>query len=180
MHPSSRVNMQKAIDSIKNTFPNDMLILDVGGRNVGGETQEHDRSYKYMFRSYKEYYVADINKGPNVTHLMKGDYDLPFEDNSIDLVVCGQTLEHVKNPFKSVAEMKRVVKMNHYICLCAPSAGNYHDNPDCWRFMDDAFKAIAEDIGGLKIRMDWIYRTGNDIDRGKRWMDHTCVMQKVA
>ena len=58
MHPSSRVNMQKAIDSIKNTFPNDMLILDVGGRNVGGETTEHDRSYKYMFRSYKEYYVC--------------------------------------------------------------------------------------------------------------------------
>ena len=177
MHPSSIMNMRKAIDLIRNDFiePEEMIILDVGGRNIGTQ----DRSYKTMFEKFKHYYVADINSGRNVTHLMKGEYELPFEDNSIDLVVSGQTLEHVNNPFKSVAEMKRVLKTNHYMCLCAPSAGPKHDNPDVWRFMDDAFKAIANDIGGLKIIKDWVYRTGNAADRGERWQDHTCVMKKI-
>lgn len=175
MHPSSRMNMTKAISSIAKKLPMDLIVLDVGGRNI----HRQDRSYKGLFASFKHYYIADINHGPNVTHLMKGDYDLPFEDNSIDLIVCGQTLEHVKNPFKSVAEMKRVLKPNMFMCLCAPSAGPYHDNPDCWRFMDDSFKAIAEDVGGLKILYDWVYLTGNKEDRGERWKDHTCVLQKI-
>ena len=113
-------------------------------------------------------------------HVMLGEYEMPFSDESIDLIVCGQTLEHVNNPFKTVEEMKRILKTGHYMCLCAPSAGPKHDNPDVWRFMDDAFKAIAKDVGGLKIIMDWVYRTGNDIDRGKKWQDHTCVMQKIS
>ena len=107
MHPSSRMNMTKAISSIAKKLPMDLIVLDVGGRNI----DRQDRSYKGLLASFKHYYIADINDGPNVTHLMKGDYDLPFEDNSIDLIVCGQTLEHVKNPFKSVAEMKRVLKL---------------------------------------------------------------------
>ena len=65
------------------------------------------------------------------------------------------------------------------MCLCAPSAGPYHDNPDVWRFMDDAFKAIANDIGGLKITQDWVYRTGDAVDKGERWQDHTCVIKKI-
>jgi len=175
MHPSSIENMRKAIGYV-NIQPNS-IILDVGGANT---YYNQDRSYKHMFSKDHTYWITDIADAPNVTHLMTGEYEMPFEDESIDLIVCGQTLEHVNNPFKTVAEMKRILKTGHYMCLCAPSAGPKHDNPDVWRFMDDAFKAIANDLGGLKIIQDWVYRTGNNIDRGAKWQDHTCVMQKIS
>ena len=175
MHPSSIMNMEKAIKAV-DLKPNS-TILDVGGANT---YYNQDRSYKHMFSKDHTYWITDIVDAPNVTHVMLGEYEMPFRDESIDLIVCLQTLEQVNNPIKTVEEMKRILKTGHFMCLCAPSAGPKHDNPDVWRFMDDAFKAIAKDVGGLKIIMDWVYRTGNDIDRGKKWQDHTCVMQKIS
>lgn len=149
-----------------------LVILDVGGRGL-----ESDRSYRGIFSDLNPvYYIADIVDGEGVTHIMPGPYNLPFEDNSIDLIVSGQTLEHVKNPFRSVAEMFRVLKKDSYIALIAPSSGPRHDIIDCWRFMDDSFKAIAEEIG-IEIVADWIDRRAPD-ERSSKWADHIFVGKK--
>lgn len=174
MHPSSRINMQKSRDLLGPRLEKGITILDVGGRNI---KPGQDRSYKQMFQDVvKDYYIADIQNGPNVTHVMPGDYELPFEEGSIDLVVCGQVLEHVKNPFRSVIEMTRVLKSGGYIILIAPSAGKYHDSIDCWRFMDDAFQAIAEEAG-LETITDYVDRSQPD-ERSRRWADHVFVGRK--
>lgn len=50
---------------------------------------------------------------------IKGDaHDLPFEDNSFDVVTCQTLLIHVKKPFSVLQEMKRVVK-NDGIVICS-------------------------------------------------------------
>lgn len=173
MHPSSVENMKKAIDIIASKLLDKLDILDIGGRNTGIT----ERSYKHLFKDrIKNYYIADINPGHNVTHIMPGEYELPFEDDSIDLVISGQTLEHVRNPFRSVAEMKRVLKPKSYVILIAPSSGVRHDNPDCWRFMDDSFKAIANEVG-LIVIADWIDRNAPD-QRSRNWQDHIFIGQK--
>ena len=172
MHPSSMENMKRALSKI--TLGQNLTILDVGGRAL---TADRDRSYQSLFTDVAEnYYIADIVDGPGVTHVMVGDYGLPFENNTFDLIVSGQTLEHVKNPFKSVQEMKRVLKYKGYMILIAPSAGPRHDSIDCWRFMDDAFSAIAADVG-LKTIADWIDRSAPD-ERSRKWADHVFIGQK--
>ena len=86
MHPSSRINMQRSRDLLGSRVGKDITILDVGGRDI---KPGQDRSYREMFKDVvKNYYIADIQSGPNVTHVMPGDYELPFEEGSIDLVVC--------------------------------------------------------------------------------------------
>jgi len=175
MHPSSVTNMKRAMEIVKDYLFTGMTVLDVGGRNIGTPDRSYKHLYDYLF---PKYYVADINEGPNVTHIMKHPYELPFEDDSVDLIVSGQTLEHVRNPFRSVAEMKRVLKPGGYMILIAPSQGKYHDNPDCWRFMDDAFKSIAaEDEVDLEVIADWVDLSAPD-ERSQRWKDHTFVGQK--
>lgn len=164
MHPSSLDNMRKVRNKYLSHINSESLILDVGGRGL-----KHDRSYKSLF-NYKEYYIADIIGGKGVTHLMPGPYTLPFDDNTFDLIVSGQTLEHVSNPFKSVAEMKRVLKTNAFIVLIAPSTGHHHDKQDCWRFMNDAWKAIADDVG-LKLIDQWITTNAPD-QRSRKWNDN--------
>jgi SAM-dependent methyltransferase len=187
MHPSSRYNMNLARSKINDDLGKDLTILDLGGRYIKAG---QDRTYYPQFSDIcKEYRICDINPGGNVTHVMKGPYELPFEDNSIDLVVSGQTLEHVHNPFRSVAELTRVLKTGHYMIIIAPSSGPTHDNPDCWRFYRDSFKAIALECN-LKVIADWIddgkkWENSPDAqwnkgeERSARWKDHTFVGQKI-
>ena len=175
MHPSSLENMKRARDLLGSRLGKDLVVLDVGGRKSWSGAAAS--SYKDVFaKNVKEYLIADIAAGDNVTHVMTGEYTLPFEDNSIDFIVSGQMLEHCRNPFRSVAEMTRVLKPDHYIVLIAPSAGKYHDNPDCWRFMNDAFKAIANEVG-LKVVADWVDLDAPD-ERSRAWKDHVFIGQK--
>ena len=176
MHPSSVENMKKSrkIVEARGGVKDKMVILDVGGRALN---PDKDRSYKAIWEDVAEkYHVADIVDGHNVTHHMKEPYSIPLPDESVDLVVSGQTLEHVKNPFRSVAEMKRCMKKGAYIILIAPSTGPRHDSIDCWRFLDDSFKAIADEVG-LKTAADWIDKSAPD-ERSQRWKDHVFVGQK--
>lgn len=167
MHPSSIENMKKAITFLN--LNNNLNILDVGGRGLG----EDRSSYYHIFKNIASiYHITDILPGENVTHVMPSEYSIPSNNEFYDLIVSGQTLEHVKNPFKLVFEMKRVLKTNGFMILIAPSTGPRHDVTDCWRFMDDSFKAIAEETD-LKIITNWI-----DIS-SKKWNDHVFVGQKI-
>ena len=97
MHPSSMKNMKILRDKYLTHLTKESLILDVGGRGL-----QKDRSYHSLFKNLcKKYYIADIVDGIGVTHIMPGPYILPFENNFFDLIVSGQTLEHVRNPFNS-------------------------------------------------------------------------------
>ena len=177
MHPSSVENMRKIrgqylqyLNKVKNP-----KVLDVGGLH-----NQPNKTYLRLFEDIPalEWVVADIVEHPSVNVVMTGPYTLPFEDNTFDLVISGQMLEHCSNPFKSVTEMKRVLKVGGRLALAAPSAGPRHDAQDGWRFMDDAFRFIAEDIGGIKISADWIHKDAPD-ERSRKWQDHLFVGEKT-
>lgn len=55
-------------------------------------------------------------------HLLikKGNiYDLPYKDNSFDLVVCTEVLEHLEDPTKALAELLRVTRK--HVILSVPN-----------------------------------------------------------
>jgi ubiquinone/menaquinone biosynthesis C-methylase UbiE len=49
----------------------------------------------------------------------------PVEDESVDLVVCDNVLEHIKDPDPFFREANRVLRMGGYICIRAPNSWNY-------------------------------------------------------
>ena len=56
---------------------------------------------------------------PELT-LRKGDvYDLDYKDNAFDLSICTEVLEHLADPVKAVAEIKRVT--GKYILFSVPN-----------------------------------------------------------
>lgn len=172
MHPSSFTNMKKSLQLLN--LKNNIKILDLGGRNA----KNTDRSYYTLLSSYaKNYDIADIAEGENVNIIMPEFYTIPVEDNYYDLIVCGQTLEHVYNPFRLVNEMRRVLKYQSYMIIIVPSSGPRHDKVDCWRFMDDAFKGIANECK-LDIIANWIDREAKK-DRSSKWQDNIFIGQKV-
>jgi SAM-dependent methyltransferase len=148
--------------------------------DVGGVYNQPQKSYLRIFEDIPniEWTVCDIVDHPSVDCVMEGPYSLPFKDETFDLAVSGQMLEHCSNPFKSVAEIRRVLKAEGYLVLIAPAAGPRHDVQDGWRFMDDAFRFIAEDVGGIDTVADWIQKNARD-KRSRQWQDHVFVGKKV-
>lgn len=82
-----------------------------------------------------------INKRLSV---ILGDAEnLPLRENSFDLVVCTNVLEHLINPMKSLKEMIRVVEVSGGLIISAPNMGS-----PIWRANNtiDAFVLIIQFI----------------------------------
>lgn len=82
------------------------------------------------------------------------DYDilsLPFEDESFDVVVSDQVLEHIKgDPQIAINETKRVLKRGgiavHTTCFMNP----IHEHPiDMWRFTPSSLEYLCRDWSSI-------------------------------
>lgn len=54
---------------------------------------------------------------PNVTFEQATAYDLPFDDNSFDVVFASQVIIHLEDPVKGLKEMARVCKPGGFVCV---------------------------------------------------------------
>lgn len=143
MHASSLENMRICFDRFIATAPyfveENVVVVDVGGADVNG-------GYKNVFSDPKFHYMTvDLSEGQGVDIVLEDPYRLPFADNSVDVVLSGQMLEHCEFFWLSFAEMMRIVKPTGHMILIAPSAGPIHRYPvDCYRFYPDAYYALAK------------------------------------
>jgi SAM-dependent methyltransferase len=128
---------------VKNYLNKDqqLRILDVGSMNV-----LETGTYKQHFNNPNwEYVGCDLEAGPNVDVVLNDPYILPFENESFDVVISGQTFEHVEFFWLSAKEISRVTKSGGLFCIVVPSTGQVHRFPvDCWRFYEDGMRAIAK------------------------------------
>lgn len=61
---------------------------------------------------------------------IKGEvYDIPLKDNSIDIVVSFETIEHVNNHDMMMKEIKRVLKKDGLLVISSPDKNEYSDIP---------------------------------------------------
>ena len=73
--------------------------------------------------------------------------NLPFADNTVDMIVCEDTLEHVAEPFLSLAEFKRVLRPRGYIYVAVPFVYPFHASPnDFTRFTRNALRKQLDDF----------------------------------
>lgn len=84
-------------------------VLDIGSRNN-------------IFRKYKTTTLDAIEEA-DIEQDLNENQELPFEDNSFDLVVANQILEHLPTIEKIIKEMKRVSKK--YILVGLPNETVY-------------------------------------------------------
>lgn len=142
--------MQLIAELAKNYFSSatePITILDVGG--LDGE------SYEDIFSAalpchYHTMNVRFSSDAPqNSTILVENGYNWPeFADESYDMVISGQVLEHVEYFWCSLLEMQRVLKKGGILANIAPSHWQEHRAPfDCYRYYADGFRAMTKFIG---------------------------------
>ena len=114
-------------------------VLDVGSYDVNG-------CYKKLFEPYQFNYIGlDMEKGPNVDLVPLSPYKWKeLKNDSFDVVISGQALEHIEFFWITVSEIIRVTKEGGLICIIAPNGFGEHRYPvDCWRFFTDGMIALA-------------------------------------
>jgi len=79
--------------------------------------------------------------------------DLPFLDNSIDVVFNSAVLEHVPNPQKVVDEMYRVLKQGGVIYTAFPFIQGFHASPyDFTRVTEEGIKVLHQDFELIEVK----------------------------
>lgn len=166
MHPSAMNNGRRFVKTYL-AVRKRLNILDVGSFDFNG-------SLRPLFEVPDWDYIGlDIDGKPeeNVDSHILDDGTFPFDDGSFDVVVSTSCLEHDKAFWRTFSEMIRVAGDGALIYLNVPSEGPYHPYPlDCWRFMPDAFKALAYSFPQVRLLENYI------TDEGE-WHDNVGVFR---
>ena len=79
---------------------------------------------RYLLPKNIKYHSCDCFKPQD--YICNLDYEiLPFENDSFDIIICLETLEHIINPKRVMKEFKRVVKKNGMIIVSIPNDYNF-------------------------------------------------------
>jgi hypothetical protein len=113
----------------------DHSVVDVGSLDING-------SYRELFTNYTG---LDIVAGKNVDVVAPGKYD--YGEEKYDVVISGQTMEHVEDIYAHVDALAKISK--DLVCIIVPTYGwREHRHPvDCWRVFPDGLKFLLKRSG---------------------------------
>lgn len=119
---------------LKNT--KDLTIVDIGSQDVNG-------SLRSVAPPNNKYIGVDFVEANGVDVVITDPYSLPFEDESVDVVVSSSCFEHSEFFWLLFNEALRILKPTGLLYINAPSNGAFHRYPvDCWRFYPDSGIAL--------------------------------------
>lgn len=149
-------------------------VLDVGSRAIGAGSATHR---PVIIANGWNYLGIDMEPGENVDLVLADGYDWKeIVDNSFDVVLCSQVMEHARYPWRLAQEMARVLRPRGVALLIAPSSGHVHRYPeDCFRYFPDGLPALASTAGLLVIES---YVQQRPVYRSNIWLDAVAVLQK--
>jgi SAM-dependent methyltransferase len=153
MHDLSYREMAANIKNYLGALPAGALIVDIGSMNLNG-------SYRPLIEPRWQYRGIDLVAGNNVDVIMRSEFDTGLLADSVDAVLCGQCLEHCRDPFRLMAEMGRIAKPDAMLLITAPREWEEHRFPiDCWRFLPDGMRILFERAGATCLEA---YVNGTD------------------
>lgn len=138
-----RMSIDEFVEFTSKETSDNMLVLDAGA----GECQ-----YKKFF-SHARYFAVDFSLGKKNWDYSNLDtvanlLSLPFKDDSFDIILCTQVLEHINMPLEFLKELFRVLKPEGRLHLTAPQGFKEHQVPyDFFRYTSYGLKFLFEKAG---------------------------------
>ncbi len=114
-------------------------IMKISSEHIKGNTLDlgaGKAKYKKMILENAEKYTAyDMVAAPNVDIVGDVHNLVAFETNTFDTVICTEVLEHVKEPWRVLEEIARVLKPGGRCILTTPFLLPFHADPhDYYRY----------------------------------------------
>lgn len=146
-------------------------VLDVGSCDVNG-------TMKPIFSKAKKYTGIDQCAGRNVD-VVGSSHDMPFEDETYDIVISSSCFEHDDMFWVTFLEMCRILRREGLIFIQAPSNGPYHAHPvDNWRFYKDSWKALTKWAGKNGYNLE-LLEGFVDKNTDGMWYDSVGIYRKM-
>ena len=122
------------LEKVLSEIPTGLTILDAGAGN--GNKEKFCKHLNYISQDIAEYVGNEEAEG---LHTGEVDYsklnivsdiiDIPLDDESLDVILCVEVLEHVENPLLVFKEFSRLLKKNGKLILTAPFNSLTHYAP---------------------------------------------------
>jgi SAM-dependent methyltransferase len=144
MHQSS---YNKMTELLKQFVAPGKKVLDVGATktmwNYGEAVKENGNVYKTLdWGANADYEVNSYDWN----HIPKQEFDV---------VISGQALEHDKYFWKTLENIKSILKSGDLVIIILPSCGAIHRYPvDCWRFYPDCAESFSEILDAKILHVD--------------------------
>jgi SAM-dependent methyltransferase len=154
---------------LKSNYPNlvsNQIILDAmvafledaRTKRPGGRLLDLGAGSKPYAPLYESYFAdctsVDVPHSPHDTRsvdVMAWAHDLPFDDESFDVVLCTEVLEHCPDPPAVMEEVSRVLTPEGRAFVTTPFLVPLHEMPyDYYRYTPSALQTLA-DHAGLKV-----------------------------
>jgi SAM-dependent methyltransferase len=111
--------------------------------DVGSGAKPYERFFRDAVAEYVGLDVA--NPAADLEGTVE---DIPAADESFDLVLCTQTLEHANDPARAVRELRRVVAPGGRVLASTHGVQVYHPNPDdFWRWTHAGLERLFRENG---------------------------------
>lgn len=118
-------------------------VVEVGSRQA---VNQEDIADMRAFFSKSKYIGVDMQKGPGVDVIQKGE-KLPFDNGSVDVVLCLETFEHCDKPWEVAKEIERVVSKKGVVVVSSQQNFPIHMHPsDYFRFTPFGLKSLFESL----------------------------------
>ena len=130
-HNKSHIVKKELARCIANLKDNDI------GLNVGSGNTLLDERIRNLdiFSGDHIYYVANCES-------------IPESNDFFKLIITQEVLEHVRNPFKAICEIYRVIKPGGIFYCQLPFIIGYHPGPnDFWRFTKEGIIELVQNAG---------------------------------
>lgn len=129
----------------------DDVVLEVGPEHGGSNlvaAASHNRSL---------WTTLDIEARTGVDVVAQNDSSFPLSSDCFDVVISANVAEHVRQPWRWFAELKRVCKPKGIIITITPVSWPYHAVPiDCWRIYPDGMRGIADELQLEMVETDFV------------------------
>ncbi|WP_411879841.1 methyltransferase domain-containing protein [Polaromonas sp. YR568] len=117
-------------------YSTNLTIVDIGSQDVNG-------SLRSVAPPDNKYVGVDFENAKGVDVVITDPYSLPFENESVDVVVSSSCFEHSEFFWLLFNEALRILKPTGLLFINVPSNGAFHRYPvDCWRFYPDSGVAL--------------------------------------
>lgn len=108
------------LQQVKKLKPESILDVGAGEGFILEMFRKNHIGKKLEGIEYMDEALAFAKKLHPHVKIKKGNiYELPYKDNSFDIIICTEVLEHLEEPAKALEELKRVTK--HYVILSVPN-----------------------------------------------------------